>query len=250
MIFPQNACPEREQEILNQVKAGNYKCSWSTLTAVHKQHTAEFYVFSDALIIPLEMESGVIKDVRVNVSAKTQQDIADLLGCSLLTTKLADMMWTQKNITLPPYPMSITSSTTGMIKHSNSIDTQLANLEYSMGLVCTVGKHWVLDNDTLLHSGKACNYGWHFEGRSFQGITGEICCGMMKDKSGQYVRLIQGRGWAHDPHHVDYSQICVLVMKSCLVDGSYMQIDQVASDPELSYLLNYSGILKVLRQVV
>lgn len=249
MSFPQNSCPEREQLIIDAVEAGQSKFGWSTVRTTYKQHNAEFYVFSDALKVPIETSPGVVADVRVNVSAKTQQAIADILGCSLLTTKLADEAWLQRETTLTPFPRQITSSTAGMIEHSQRIDNELIKSNYIGGLVCTVGKHWVLDNDTLSHPGRACNYGWHFVGQSFQGIKGETCCGMMKDSTGQYQRLIQGRGWAHDPNHVDYSQVCVLVMRSCLVDGMYADIEQVAVDAELCGLLNYTGVLKVLRQV-
>jgi hypothetical protein len=243
MSFPSNACSERETAIIDLVKAGNCKYAWSTITSTYKEHQAEFYTFSDALKIPIDSI-----DVRANVSAQTQQKIADMLGHFLLTTKLADLIWLQRAFTLPPFPRQITSSTAAMIEHSKKIDDELARLLYTEGLICTTGKHWVIDNDTLSHAGKSCNYGWHFIGQSFQGIKGEICAGMMKDASGQYMRLIQGRGWAHDIHHVDYSQICVLVAQPCVVDGSPMNFDDVAKDKELSYLVNYGGVLKVIRQ--
>ena len=185
MSFSGTACPEREQEILDIVKAGNCKYEWSTITSTYKNHQAEFYVFSDALKAPITF-NGTTSDVRVNVSAKTEQLIADALGCFLLTTKLADLIWLQRSITLPPFPRQITSSTDAMIEHSKKIDAELARLGNPTGLVCTNGKHWIIENDTLLHPGQSCNYGWHFVGQSFQGIKGEICVGMMRDNSGQY----------------------------------------------------------------
>lgn len=248
MNFPMTSCPEREQTIIDLVRANRAKFEWSIITSTHGNHSGEFYVFSDALMVPIEI-NGSTEFIRVNVSSATQQSIADHLGCYLLTAKLADLIWLQRQVTLPPFPRTITSSTEAMIGHSKQIDDALVRLGNPSGLVCTNGKHWIIDNDTLLkRPNTACNYGWHFVGQSFQGIKGEICAGMMKDKSGVYMRIIQGRGWAHDCHHVDYSQVCVLVSRPCFVDGKAMNFDEVASDPELSYLVNYSGILRCLRQ--
>lgn len=246
MSFPSVGRPEREQAIIDLVKADQARFEWSVITSTHGNHTGEFYVFSDALKIPVDVDNRV-QLVRANVSAATQQLIADHLGCYMLTAKLADLIWLQRQVTLPPFPRQITNTTDAMIKHSCQIDEALARLGRS-GLVCTTGKHWIIDNDTLAHPNAACNYGWHFVGQSFQGIRGEVCAGLMKDEKGTYMRLIQGRGWAHNIHHSDYSQVCVLVSRPCFVDGKAMNFDEVASDPELSYLVNYSGILRCLRQ--
>ena len=243
MSFPQTESREREQAIIDLVKAGQAQYEYSTVNSKCEGHEAQFFVFSDSLKVPVND-----KLVRVNVSAWGQQQIADVLGCYLLTAKLADLIWLQRNVTLLPFPRQITASTDAMIEHSEKIDAVLTSLGNPQGLLCTVGKHWILENDTLSHSGSSCNYGWHFAGPSFQGITGELCVGMMKDASGQYMRLIQGRGWAHDIDHADYSQVCVLVGKQCIVDGNVTTIDKVAQDAVLSCLMNYSGILKILRQ--
>lgn len=246
MFYVINGCPagpgrDRDKWIYDAVAAKAFEASFSEILSVAGGHEAKFYVFSDAL---------KVEGIRVNVSAELQQRIADLLGCRLLTPKLADLIWSQREVTLKPHPRQITSSTSAMIEHSHRIDADLARMaENPVGkLLCTVGKHWVIDSDMLSHPGRAENYGWHFEGPNFQGITGEVVASLMKDKSGRYMRLIQGRGWAHDMRHVDYSQTCVLVSRACLVDGKKADLDTVLTDPSLAPLASHNGVLKILRQ--
>jgi hypothetical protein len=235
MAFP-NAIPEREQYILQQVQAGNFEARWSSIVSTAGDHTAVFIVMADAL---------KVDGVRVNVSARLEQQIADVLNASLLTPKLADLIWAQRLVDVAPKPRAITSSTQAMLAQSQALDAAVAGQD---GLVCTVGKHWVIDKDLAAHPGKAENYGWHFHGSSFQGITGEVCASLMKGPNGAYVRLIQGRGWAHDMSHVDYSQNCVLVAKQCWVDGALMNLSDVLTNPDLAALASHNGVTTILRQ--
>ncbi len=239
LSLPPSAGTAREGAILDRVLAGTFEVRWATLTSQHQGHEAEFEVFADAL---------KIDGVRVNVSADTQQKIADVLGCFLLTPKLADLLWAQRGVTLPPFPRPITSSTTAMIEHSAKIDAALSQLPPTEGILATVGKHWVLDNALASKPGRAMNYGWHFEGAAYQNIKGEVCASLLKEPSGSYTRLIQGRGTAHDRYHVDYSQTCVLVARTARVDGQPMDLSELLTNSELAPLASHQGPLVLLRQ--
>jgi hypothetical protein len=239
MSFP-TSIPEREAYILQKVKAGEYEVTWGTVTSTSGDHTATFTVMADAL---------KVEGVRVNVSARLEQQLADYLGCRLLTPKLADLIWVQRTTTLLPYPRPITSSTDAMLEHSKKIEAAIILQGGLKGLAGTVGKHWVLDKNLSTHPGRAENYGWHFVGNSFQGILGEVCVSQIKNPTtGSYYRLIQGRGWAHDISHVDYSQTCVLVSGECCVDGVQMPLDQLLADPVLAPLASHNGPLTFFRQ--
>lgn len=233
--LPPNATPDREKAILDYITQGTYEMTWATLTSDANGHHAEFNVFADAL---------KIEGVRINVSAQNEQTIADMLGCMLLTPKLADLIWIQRDCTIKPFPRPITATTQAMIAHSSDIDNALAKLTAQPTLVSTVGKHWVLDNDLLAHPGRAENYGWHFTGNI--GIPPETA--VTKDPQGHFITMIQGRGWAHDMHEVDYSQTCVLVSKACKVDGQDTDLATVLQDPTLCALASHNGPLKLLRQ--
>lgn len=234
--LPPNATPEREQAILDYVRAGSYEAPWAVVTSDIEGHHGEFQVFGDAL---------KIENVRVNVTAETEQLIADELGCLLLTPKLADLIWIQRDCTIKPFPRSITSTTQGMIDHSADIDKAIAQLTAQPTLIASTGKHWLIDNDMLAHPGMAENYGWHYQGHDW---TGGHEFAVSKDPSGQLITMIQGRGWRHNKGHVDYSQICVLVSRDCTIDGNTMDLLDVLKDPALAALANHSGVMKVFRQ--
>ncbi len=241
MSFEQHpkASPGREEMILDRVRSGCYDpITWSPITAEHKGRTAVFRVFSDAL----KMDG-----IRINVTAETEQRIADLLGCFLLTPKIADLIWLQRDVTLYPSPQPISSTTKAMFAHSQRIDAALEKLGNPTGLLCTVGKHWVLDNALLSHTGFAENYGWHFEGATYKGIKGEVAVSLAKDDSGRYLRVIQGCGWRHGKTHVDYSQTVVLVSSQCEVDGQPMALGDVLTSKDLSPLASHNGPLRLLR---
>jgi hypothetical protein len=238
--LPAKEGPEREGAIFQAVLDGRTTNEWAKVTSTHDDHTAEFNVFADAL---------KLNGVRVNVSAETKQKIADAMGCLLLTPKLADLIWQQRQVTLVPSPQSITASTRAMVEHSARVDAQLEKLGNPTGLICTVGKLWVIDELLAQKPNKAMNYGWHFEGSSFQGLTGEVAASLYKDpKTKQYGRLIQGRGTAHDFHHSDYSQICVLVARTCTVDGGERDLEDILRSADLASLASHTGKMTVLRQ--
>lgn len=230
---------ERENLIINCVKDGSAKYSFVKLN-VNKSPKIDLLVFSDAL---------KIDDIRINVSAKGQQQIADLLNCILPTPKIYDLIWFNCEHKLNPSPQVISSSVKAMIDHSQRIDKFLAKIGNPDGLYFTVGKTWALENSLLKKKGMACNYGWNFSGNSFQGIKGEVCASLMKDpKTGNYCRVIQGRGFRHDISHLDYSQICYLVSRKCFVNDQECDILAVLQNPDYAKYLNHDGVLKLTRQ--
>jgi len=243
--FPPGHGPDREKAILQAYEDGRTINDWSTINSEHNNHIAKFYVFDDAL---------KVDGVRVNVTASTQQQLADKMGCALLTAKLADLIWLQAKNRLIPKPRTITSSTKAMIEHSAEIDKQLANLGNAAGLCSTVGKHWIIDEKLKAGSNKAINYGWHVPGKQlkgnrWRGISCEVCASLIKDPdTKQYARLIQGRSGAHNIGHTDYSQTCVLVARECIINGDKKDLAEILRDSELAYLANHTGPLEIIRQ--
>jgi hypothetical protein len=245
--LPEKPGLEREHAIRDLVCDGQAEYTWETITSTHGDHTAEFMVFGDAL---------KIQGVRVGMSAETEQIVADMLGCSLLTAKLADLIWLQRQVTLKPFPHGnpvTMHDTAAMLKHSAKIDAALEALGNPGGIISTTGKHWIIDNS--IADGRlierfpvACNYGWPFEGPSFEGIQGEVLATQAKGADGKLLRLIQGRGTRHNNQHADYSQICVLVSLDCIVDGQPMKLADLLVDPELAPLACHAGVLKCVRQ--
>lgn len=239
--FPLSHGPDRENLILDIVKNQQDRLSyeWCSLKVEHNGHNGVFFVMTDAL---------KIDGIRINVTADTEQRIADHWGASLMTAKISDLIWHNADIRLKPCLRSITSSTQAMIEHSQDIDKQLDGVDYDGKLLSTIGKHWILSNKLLYKTGMVCNHGWHFEGNNFQGIKGNINPSLLKNPLNKmYWRMIQAEGTRHNNMHCDYSQICRLMTRECEIDGKKMDLLDVFKNKELSKLINNDGILHYTR---
>lgn len=175
----------KQQSIVDAVRSKRAEFRW-----VELQPGIE--VFHDAM---------KVDGVRVNVTAQTAQRIADLLGASLTTPALEDMIFQLAEIRIPPHTIATGPDGTWeqTLWHSHMIDLDIAKYGITNGmLVATVGKSWVLVNELLEHRGQACNYGWHGNGAPHQPATGT-------------VRVWQPIGFMHNISHVDYSQCLRLI---------------------------------------
>jgi len=230
MIFMINMFPEnlrdRENYIFDQLNKGNFEAEWVPLEYTTGGKSIKLNVLKDAL---------KVDGVRVNVSAEFEQKIADVFNASLLTAHIADLMFINAVHRIEPCPMTISSTVTSMIKHSELVDKRIGGSP--AGLVAPVGKHWILDKKLDLNPKKACNYGWHFVGSNFRGIKGYPVASKQNSINGKVVSVIQPNACAHDMKHVDYSQICQLVSQVCWIDGVVHRFSDVAQDPLLSNLV-------------
>jgi hypothetical protein len=239
LSLPAQPGPARDAAILSYIRGGNYDVSWSEVTSTSGSHTGTFRVFADAL---------KIEGVRITMSAYLEQTVADMLGCNLLTPRIADLIFAQRAITLSPHTQTPNASMVTspvMVAQSQWIDMQLNAAGFnSNGIVSTVGKHWCISQlfkTNPATAGKAINYGFHFVG-SFLGQT------WAPSVSLPGVRVVQNPGWAHADQEVDYSQNCVLVARTCFVDGVSRDIHDILQDPVLSALVSVEGPVAVLRQ--
>lgn len=230
--FPQNL-KARENFIFDQIQLGNFEAMFTTLSYIVNGKQVELLVMEDALIVG---------DVRVNVSAAFEQKLADLFDASLPTAMVADLMYVNASRKAEPRPMKISSSVESMIAHSNAVGKQLTA---TTGLVSTTGKHWILDKKLEQLPGRACNYGWHFTGPSYKGITGFAAASGYTSKN---VKVIQPNATAHDALHSDYSQVCQLIAQKCWINGCEYKFSEVLKDPTLAVLVSHTGQLKIDRQ--
>ena len=232
---PAQDSPARDAWLLSHIQAGEGEATLQEITVEANGHLGRFYVFAE----PLKLGG-----VRINASAALQQQIADALGCVFLTPRLADLVFANRSVTLPPMPRPITSSTAAMIEQSDKVGAAVP--PGASGIVDTEGKYWVLVKSLFSASAKAArkaaNYGWHFEGSSFQGLKGEPTVSLPG------VRVIQGVGTVHNDQHTDYSQIVRLVSRTCEVDGQQRDLADVLMDPDLAPLVSHEGPLPGWRQ--
>lgn len=217
----------RNNQILEALQAGLIVSEFSEVVSAAPDHEARFYVSTDALYVPLEDGSRF----RFPVTAKLAQQIADNLDLSLPTSKVMDLRHLNSiklNATLLQAGPQM-SSTSYSKAFNQKLEAKRNNQE---GIISDCGKAWLIDN-RLASSKGAINHGFY-------------------DKSAPYtspggLKLWQNTGGQHNNQHSDYSQVCILMKKECLVDGQPSTIAELAKHPTLSKLLNYDGILKFLR---
>lgn len=230
--FPKNL-KDRENFIFDQILSCNFEAMWSEVSYVAEGKQVKIFVMEDALMVG---------GIRVNVSANLEQKIADLFDASLPTALVADLMYAYASRKANPSPRPISSSVEAMIAHSNAVDKQI---QQGVGIAATVGKHWILDKKLEFKARSACNYGWHFTGTSFQGISGFPAASKF---AGKNVKVIQPNATAHDANHSDYSQICQLVSQHCWVNGAEYRFSDLLKDQKLATLVSHLGVLKHDRQ--
>ena len=237
--IPNNSGPQRDAAILERIHQGNFEITWTEVTSSIEGHTATFQVFADAL---------KIEGVRFGAGAGLAQKIADTLGCSLLTPKLLELLYMQRAVTIPPFPMYDATkmmTTEWFEAHSAKIDAELVIKGYAGGIVQTTGKPWMISNDLLLHPGHSENYGWFCPpgtGVNYRGCTTYASVGIPN------IRVLQQPGWAHGLDQADYSETVTLVSLACDVDGQATDLRTVLQDKELAPLASHQGVLRCLRQ--
>jgi hypothetical protein len=242
--FPEDI-EERHQFILDSVSCGNYELEWTPIEIKSDQ---------DQIIIFVSKDVMKINGIRINVSARLQQQIADIINVSLPTAKISDIIFDHADIILTPNTMTITSSTDAMIEYSQKIDKQLAEECDKQGidkfrLAATLGKDWCLDN--LADSTHGVNYGWNIKStsNSWKGIAIYPCCSLMKDPAtGSYYKVIQQPSNWHNLDQDDYSQKARYVKNHCILNAKTTTLSNVLTDADLAPMLSYCGVIKNLRQ--
>lgn len=240
--FPPVAGLKREQYFLDRFKASDFDpFIWHTIRSIDDA--------GNELLLQVTSDALKMDGIRINLSAKTTQLVADLLWASLLTPKLADLIWLQRDVTIEPKLRAFGSSTVLMISHSEAINRVLkADALYlpETSLVSTVGKHWVLDNAIagkfINRVAVAMNYGWHFDGAGFQSIKGELAV------LPEAKRLIQGRGTRHDCNHTDYSQTASFMSRICTLNGVEHDLVDIMVSAQWAHLVSHQGPLLITRQ--
>jgi hypothetical protein len=227
--LPEQPTLDRERKIVDAVRTGwSLTIEWTPITTSIDGHEATLYVSADAVAI------GEPDDwIRINVSHTAAQQIADLLGAALPTTKIVDAAYQQATVVLEPCIQTADAQmafTSRMVRHHREVERKRAG---RTGLVRNVGKDWVLTNQLVGQPDRAANYGW------FSG-------------SGQYQLGSGLRGWqplglAHDRQHVDYSQVLTLVRRDVLVDGAPCDLGDVLCSTDLAGLVSSEGPLQIVR---
>ena len=223
---------DREEAVLQEVLSGNVPDSLRqmrpvTLTgrgADGRAHTAEIMVAPDYLAIGSDEDS-----VRIPMTPRTAQRIADATGASLPTSKMVDAIYrgADQRLTPQPIPPSPQMMSNGVFaQHEALVDGQVARRGTSPGaLIAGHKKDVVLSERLATRPDKVAIYGWH-------------------QTNGQ---PIQPLSTLHERSYADYSHGVRLVSDKVKVDGQWRDLQDVLRDPNLAPVLSAEGPLSITR---
>ena len=247
--------------VVNLVRAGKGIFDFKEIVSEKDGYKLYIKVFRDAMKFdgmpamnwrchPIPGDDRKFDSVRLPASAFELQQIADLLNCMLMTTKVIDMIWLQANIKFDcvTYINTIVANSNIHDVH-NAIEKKIrkAGGDDGKGLISCVGKYWCLINGLGSRPGRnlygkntACNYGW----MSSKGSGPCLSPG---------TKCWQRPGFKHNNKHYDPSQTIRLMYKYGRLihpDGKEETVDlvNILKDEKLSYLINHEGKLDYFRQ--
>lgn len=159
---------ERDAVIAQQVLSGNLPSFLRNLTPVSITGTLSDGQDIQVIICvtPDYLAVGNDRDfVRVPMGLPAAAQIADQFGFLLPTTKMVDAIYAQAAVRLAPSPMKPTnqmSSTTYLMRHSQTVDGQRASLGLNHDeLTAGQKKDLVLSLRLRSAPGRVAIYGWH-----------------------------------------------------------------------------------------
>lgn len=215
--------------VLDAVSSGLAVVNFVPVTSTVNGHTATFQVCDDAAYVTADDGSRF----RFQVTAKMSQQCADSLTASMVTAKIMDLSYQQAETMMNCCVLTAgpaMSSTDYSTRWNKMVENKRAG---NTGLFRDCGKAWILDN-ALAGSAGAVNYGFYAKDALYSNTEG--------------IKLWQNVGSRHNTDHQDYSQTLFLMSSACQVDGQDMKVTDIMVDPELSKLINYSGILHYTKQ--
>lgn len=148
--------------------------------------------------------------VRFPVTARTAQQIADVLNAHLTTPLLEDLIEADAThkIVSPTQDYRIMHTQEAVDAFNQGIDEQLKGTTFGE-LVSVTGKSWVLTEELKRKPlGTACNYGMFRPDGPYRSISGKY-------------QLWQEPGYRHDIDHWDYSQVLRICRPLIPSSGSY-----------------------------
>ena len=182
----------------------------------------------DDLVLLFTPDALKLDGLRVPMSARVAQLVADELGAMLPTAKLADRMFRASNLRLGPFPRPVSSSLEVARQHDADLEKARAGRQ---GVV-SGWKHWILS--PRIAELKAVNYGWLVETGEpyFQGIK------LHPSATDPALKAIQPESAVHSLDHRDYSQLTQLVSRRAWLKGREVDLADLLTDPARAKLIS------------
>ncbi len=217
---------QREAAVVREITRGNVPGFLRRLKPIQvaaadqtgTRHVGICFVTSDYLAVGTEDDS-----FRIPITPRAAVRIADSLGCSLLTAKLADAVHAAADIKLQPKPLTKDRQAVAtFFQHHRLIEKQLAGKPHGP-LVSGIKKDIVLTNRLREKPHKVAIYGWHY-------------------LNGQPIQPLYVGHW---DRYVDYSHGVRLLAGKMIVDGRTLKVCDVLKDKQLCGLLSNEGPIDV-----
>ena len=214
---------EREKVVYNEISAGNIPNS-------HRQPVRIKETLTDANGISHEIEIEVLPDVlaigtdddffHIPMMPGTAQQIADLFGAILPTSKMSDIIHKHATVKMEPHPMNPdgTMTTIPVFAEHDSI-VKNGRLEKGQPLSALIAGHKkdiIISNKLIERPNSVVIYGWHYPDG----------------------KRIQPAYAGHTNEWVDYSHGVRLVNGEMLLDGKNVKIGDVLKDSVMFRLLS------------
>ncbi len=217
---------ERERLIFEEIIKGNIpeflrKFREIQVTSKGKDdliHTFRYYVMPDYLAI------GSNEDfVRMPMTPKTAQNIANAFGCMLPTRKMVHDIHIRAEVKLEPYPLTENrESVIAFYEHNKIIEQQRQGKPLG-ALVSGVKKDVVITNRLKEKPNRVAIYGWYRPDGS----------------------RIQPLSIIHSDTYVDYSHGIRLVSNVVFFDNQLKSLADVLKDPEFCAFVSDENVITV-----
>lgn len=158
---------------------------------------------------------------RFPLTPHAAMEIADALGCTLITPRISDAVHRAAEIKLQPRPLTEDRESVATFYRHHQIIGEQRNDQPIGRLVSGIKKDIVWSNRLMEKSHKVAIYGWHYpDGRPIQSL---------------YV--------GHWDRYVDYSHGLRLMANRMIVDGCEWRVVEVLRDRELCSLISGEGAI-------
>ncbi len=229
--LPEKLGEKRDAMILDAVQNGIVYCNWLPVVSRVGNDCAIFQVCDDAM--HADLENG--RRFRPPVSATLAQKCADIIGGSLITSKVSDLAYQQADVVLPAVTLGSTIDMTTTSRSKTYNEKVDEKRQGRGGLVRDCGKAWILSNWLGRAKNQAINYGFYDPRAPYKNSKG--------------IRMHQSHGSKHDSiQHSDYSQTLIVMAAYCSLNGEHIGVAELLKHPTLHKLISDEGIIKYSRQ--
>jgi hypothetical protein len=215
---------EREALILSELRRGNVPQFMRSFAPIRTAITSSqgrrievvYFVSPDYLAIGEDDDF-----LRMPMTPRTAQAIADAFGCVLITRKMSNDIFAQAQLRLDPKPLTEDrEKVQTFVRHNAIIEAQRRSKNERLGLlVAGTKKDVVLSPKLKEKKQRVAIYGWHFpEGRPIQPLS-----------------------IVHAETYVDYSHGVRLAAGVAIVDGKPRKFTEIWADDDLCKALSDEG---------